>query len=55
MKFQITVPSELNNDFALRNGDVKWIFSVEEDQKEKIQPSQNPDGKSEKEEKSDGN
>lgn len=33
MKFQITVPSELNNDFALRNGDVKWIFSVEEDQK----------------------
>lgn len=35
MKFQITVPSELNNDFALRNGDVKWIFSVEEDQKEK--------------------
>ena len=47
MKFQITVPSELNNDFALRNGDVKWIFSVEEDQKEKIQPSQTPAGQSE--------
>jgi bifunctional DNA-binding transcriptional regulator/antitoxin component of YhaV-PrlF toxin-antitoxin module len=54
MKFQITVPSELNNDFALRNGDVKWIFSVEEDQKEKIQPSQTPAGQSEKEENSDG-
>ena len=44
----------LNNDFALRNGDVKWIFSVEEDQKEKIQPSQTPAGQSEKEENSDG-
>lgn len=54
MKFQITVPSELNNDFALRNGDVKWIFSVEEDQKEKIQPSQTLAGQSEKEENSDG-
>ena len=54
MEFQITVPSELNNDFALRNGDVKWIFSVEEDQKEKIQPSQTPAGQSEKEENSDG-
>ena len=54
MKFQITVPSELNNDFALRNGDVKWIFSVEEDQKEKIQPSQTPAGQYEKEENSDG-
>ncbi len=26
MKFQITVPSELNNDFALRNGDVNGYF-----------------------------
>lgn len=54
MKFQITVPSELNNDFALRNGDVKWIFSVEEDQKEKYSHLKLPAGQSEKEENSDG-
>lgn len=31
MEFQVTVPSELDNTYALRMGDVKWIFSVEED------------------------
>ena len=33
MEFQVTVPSELDNTYALRKGDVKWIFSVEEDGK----------------------
>lgn len=33
MEFKVTVPSELDNAYALRNGDVKWIFSVEEDKK----------------------
>ena len=33
MEFQVTVPSELDNAYALRKGDVKWIFSVEEDGK----------------------
>ena len=33
MEFQVTVPSELDNTYALRKGDVKWILSVEEDGK----------------------
>lgn len=33
MEFKVTVPSELDNAYALRKGDVKWIFSVEEDAK----------------------
>ena len=28
MKFQVTVPKELDNTYALRDGYVKWIFSV---------------------------
>lgn len=31
MEFQVTVPAELDNAYALRNADVKWIFSVEEE------------------------
>lgn len=31
MEFQVTVPTELDNAYALRNADVKWIFSVEEE------------------------
>ena len=32
MRFEVTVPAELDNLYALRAADVKWIFSVEEDQ-----------------------
>lgn len=32
MEFQITVPSELKNVYALRDADVKWTFSVYEDE-----------------------
>lgn len=31
MEFQVTVPAELDNAYALRNATVKWIFSVEEE------------------------
>ena len=31
LKFRVTVPSELDNAYALREADVKWIFSVEEE------------------------
>lgn len=31
MEFQVTVPAELDNAYALRSADVKWIFSVEEE------------------------
>ena len=30
LDFTISMPENLNNDFALRNGDVKWIFTVQE-------------------------
>lgn len=36
MNFQITVPAELDNTYALREGDVKWIFSVEDDQQKQL-------------------
>lgn len=40
MEFQLTVPRELDNEYALRKTDVKWIFSVEEEQnKDRITPS----------------
>lgn len=32
MEFEVTVPADLDNTYALRAADVKWIFSVEEDQ-----------------------
>lgn len=32
MEFQVTVPEELDNAYALRNADVKWIFFVEEEE-----------------------
>ena len=32
MRFEVTVPAELDNLYALRAADVKWIFSVAEDQ-----------------------
>ena len=31
MDFKVTIPPELDNTYALRKGDVKWIFSVEEE------------------------
>lgn len=36
MNFQITVPAALDNTYALREGDVKWIFSVEDDQQKQL-------------------
>lgn len=36
MNFQITVPAELDNIYSLREGDVKWIFSVEDDQQKQL-------------------
>lgn len=39
MQFQITVPAELDNAYALRETDVKWIFSVEEDENIKSSPA----------------
>lgn len=52
MKFQVTVPKELDNTYALRDGDVKWIFSVNEEEKENTILSPTP-GQTEKKEKSD--
>lgn len=34
--FQIKIPSELNNSYALRDGDVKWIFTVEGEETDSI-------------------
>lgn len=34
LSFEIYVPKELKNDFALRDANVKWIFSVYEDDKD---------------------
>lgn len=51
MKFRVTVPKELDNTYALRNGDVKWIFSVSEEENENIVASPTP-GQTEKKEKS---
>ena len=51
MKFQVTVPKELDNTYALRDGDVKWIFSVNEEEKENTILSPTP-GQTEKKRKS---
>ena len=32
LNFRIEIPAELNNAYALREADVKWIFSVKEDE-----------------------
>lgn len=34
LDFSVSVPSELNNAYALRSADVKWIFTVNEDEPE---------------------
>lgn len=55
LEFQVSIPKELNNEYALRNGDVKWIFSVEEDQKERREPSTTPEEKEQIRENPEGN
>ena len=56
MRFEVTVPAELDNLYALRAADVKWIFSVEEDQ-ETVDTSPVPrrNGRKESTERASGN
>jgi len=40
-KFTITVPPELNNDYTLLDGKVRWIFSTEEIENKTEKPNEN--------------
>ena len=56
MRFEVTVPAELDNLYALRAADVKWIFSVEEDQETAdTSPVPRRNGRKEATERASGN
>ena len=56
MRFEVTVPAELDNLYALRAANVKWIFSVEEDQETAdTSPVPRRNGRKEATERASGN
>ena len=56
LRFEVTVPAELDNLYALRAADVKWIFSVEEDQETAdTSPVPRRNGRKEATERASGN
>lgn len=44
LQFEIEVPKELNNAYALREADVNWIFTVREDEAEALAGNRDNDG-----------